>query len=541
MARPTQPLLHRQIARVSRRLFWQVLLDTLAWCWTGALVLATGWFLAQPWILNEPQPWLRWAVTGGLLGTASLLALILAVLRAPSRLAAALSLDERFGLKERVTTSLTLAPEQASSSAAQALLADVDQRIGKLDIGERFPIAMSRSAALVPAMAMLLACVAFLYDPTRGQATAAINEDKKPVPNAAAVDQKMKDLVKKKDEKKPADKLKSEELDQLEAKLEDIANRPRSTKEQLRDRIKEMTALEDEMKKREREMSEKQQSLKSQLRQLDRILDKEAEREGPAKDLQKAIKEGDFDKAKDEIERLAKKMQENELSDKEKQQLAKQLQKLEETLKNLSEQKDKEEELKKLAREGKLDAETLKRELAELKKDSQRLKEMADLAKKLGECQQCLQKGDAQAAAKNLQQAGDKLKKLGLDEQDLKDLQEQLQRLQECKECAANPNAMNKSQRPGGKRPVDPESPFKSFESRNKVDFDAKGKKIFDGYAPGENFKKKSTAEIAGEIQQASQEAPEAIEQQRIPRAARDMAKDYFRNLGGQAEKSQKK
>src|SRR5207247_2751941 len=128
---------------------------------------------------------------------------------------------------------------------------------------------------------------------------------------------------------------------------------------------------EDKMKKREREMSEKQQALKSQLRQLDRLADKEADREGPAKDLQKAIKEGNFEKAKDEIERLSKKMQENELSEKERQQLAKQLQKLEETLKNLAEQTEKEEELKKLAREGKLDAETLKRELAEHKKDSQ--------------------------------------------------------------------------------------------------------------------------------------------------------------------------
>jgi hypothetical protein len=57
---------------------------------------------------------------------------------------------------------------------------------------------------------------------------------------------------------------------------------------------------------------------------------------------------------------------------------------------------------------------------------------------------------------------------------------------------------------------------------------------MFDGYAPGQSFRKKTTAEIAGEVKQASQEAPEAIEQQRIPKAARDMAKGYFRNLGDQ-------
>src|SRR5205085_151835 len=108
MAGPTQSTLQKQIARVSRRLFWQTFLDTLMWCWTGALVLAIAWFFVQPLILEEPKPWLRWAVAGALVGTATFLALILAVLRAPSRLAAALSLDERFGLKERVTTSLTL-------------------------------------------------------------------------------------------------------------------------------------------------------------------------------------------------------------------------------------------------------------------------------------------------------------------------------------------------------------------------------------------------------------------------------------------------
>jgi uncharacterized coiled-coil DUF342 family protein len=532
--------LQLQIARVSRRLFWQTFLDTLAWCWTGALALAIVWFFAQPWVLNEPRVWLRWAVAGGLLGSASVLALVLAVLRAPSRLAAALSLDERFGLRERVTTSLTLAPEQVHTSAAQALLADVNQRIGQLDIGSRFPVGMSRSAAFVPAAALLLACVAFFYDPSQGQATLTGNDDgKKPPPNAAAIEQKMKELVKKREEKRPADKPKSEELQQLETKLEEIANRPRSTKDQLRERMQEMTALEEQMKKREREMSEKMQALKQQLKQLDRLGDREADREGPAKDLQKALKEGDLEKAKNEVERLAKKLEENELNDREKQQLLKQIQKLQEQMQNLAEQKDKEEELKKLAREGKLDAETLKRELENIKKDEQKMKELQDLAKKLGECKDCLQKGDSKSAAQKLQQAGNKLAKMDLDEEDLKDLREQLQKLQSAKDTAAG--GQQKSSRPGAKRPEAPESPFKSFESRNKVDFDAKGKKIFDGYAPGDNFKKRTTAEISGEIQQASQEAPEAIEQQRIPKAARDMAKDYFRNLGGQADKNQKK
>lgn len=73
------------------------------------------------------------------------------------------------------------------------------------------------------------------------------------------------------------------------------------------------------------------------------------------------------------------------------------------------------------------------------------------------------------------------------------------------------------------------------------MNFDATGKKIFDGYAPGQNFKKKSNAEIGGDIQQSTQTAPEAIEQQKIPKGAANMAKGYFQNLAGQKEKEGKK
>jgi hypothetical protein len=87
-----------------------------------------------------------------------------------------------------------------------------------------------------------------------------------------------------------------------------------------------------------------------------------------------------------------------------------------------------------------------------------------------------------------------------------------------------------------GRRPLGEKGAFKSFDAKAKTEFDAKGKKIFDGYAPGQSFKKKSTVEIEGEIRQAAQEAPEAVEQQRIPKAYRESAKGYFRNLGGQGD-----
>src|SRR5438093_1542533 len=83
-----------------------------------------------------------------------------------------------------------------------------------------------------------------------------------------------------------------------------------------------------------------------------------------------------------------------------------------------------------------------------------------------------------------------------------------------------------------GKRPIGDKTATKKIDARQRTEL-TKGKLIHEGYAPGQNFKQKTGPELAGEIKQAAQEAPDVIEQQPIPKAARDMAKGYFRNLGG--------
>jgi hypothetical protein len=88
-----------------------------------------------------------------------------------------------------------------------------------------------------------------------------------------------------------------------------------------------------------------------------------------------------------------------------------------------------------------------------------------------------------------------------------------------------------------GRRPLGKEQPYTKFDGKQGADFNPKGRKMLDGFAPGQNFKSKPGPEIAGEVRQAAQEAPEAIEQQKIPKAARDLAKGYFKSLGGQDEK----
>jgi len=554
MANASLSPLYRQLARVHRRLLLQSLVNTLIWFWVGAILLTAAWFLIQPLLLEQPPVWLRWVVAGGALGLATVVAAVVGALRAPSRLAAALSLDSEFGLKERVTTSLTLPPELEGTPAGQALLADVNQQIHGLDVGSRFPVKLSWSAALVPTGAAILALIALFYQPTRSQVNASTrNEAKESPANLADIDQKMKELNKKPREKPKIETLRTEDLERLEAELEKIANKPRDSKEDIRERVKEMTALEDEMKNMERELADKSRSLHEKMKQLDRMAQKD-QQDGPAKDLQKALAEGKFDKAREELERISKRIKNNEMSAKEKDQLQKQLEKMQQKLERLAQQKDKEEQLRKKN----LDPETLQRELAEMKKENQKLKELQDLSKELGKCKEALQKGDNQMAMDSLNKAGEKMKEMEGNDQDLDDLRDQLKRLRDANSSCCDGVGEQKQDEvqeqdmledlddpgPGGvgagKRPLGKDKPFKSFDSKVKAEFDAKGKKIFDGYAPGEGFRKKTGAEIAGEIKQASQEAPEAIEQQRVPKAAREMMKSYYEKMGQHADKELK-
>lgn len=430
MASVAVPPVHQQLQKVRRRLIFQSLVNWTIGCWVAALILAAVWFLVQPLLLEAPPPWLRWAVAGGLVGLATIIAAIVGLLKAPTRLATALSLDAEFGLKERVTTSLTLAPEQVASPAGQALLADVNQRVRDLDVRSRFPIRMNWTAALVPGAAMLLALIVVFYEPGKSSQLAANTRTDLSLtpPNANEIDQKMKELRKRVVEKKEANREKSELIKELEAELEKIANKPRSTKDEIRERVKEMTDLQESMQKHEKELAERAQSLKAQLKQLDKSTAQKDD-DGPAKDLQKALAEGKLDKAREEIERLSKRLLKNELSQKEKEQLAKQLDNLEKKLERMAQLKDKEEKL----RQANLDPETLKRELKKLEEEKKKLGGLQDLAKQLAQAQKSLKEGDMDSAAKSMSKAGDSMKNLDADE-DLQDLRDQLARLQDAKD-----------------------------------------------------------------------------------------------------------
>jgi hypothetical protein len=174
-----------------------------------------------------------------------------------------------------------------------------------------------------------------------------------------------------------------------------------------------------------------------------------------------------------------------------------------------------------------------------------KLKEAKELSDALEECQQCMKQGDAEGAANALKKAMNKMKKMGGDEQELKDLANKLQELAECKKCMGQGmcqgNGLGHGGRPGTKRPETKEGDFRAQLKRERLEFDAKGQKEITDFVQGRTFKKKPSAEMAGEVKQASQEAPEALEGQKLPRAAGDMTRGYYENLRNEAEGADKK
>jgi hypothetical protein len=535
MARASANPVQRQLARVSRRLFLQGLLDLLAWSWAAALVLVAVWLLVEPWIPAARPDLLRWAVPAGIGGAATLLAILFAVLRAPNRLVAALTLDERFGLKERVTTSLTLDAHTASLPAGQALLADTAEHVASLEVGERFPLRMRWNAVLVPLAGMALAAVFFFYEPARTQATTGpVDEGKKPIANKEEVEKKVEESKKKSLAKKQAEKTKPEPGDPFDDELQKILAKKRETQEEVRDRFKEITELKEKLKKDQDDLKDRAQAMKEQLQQVNKNAGGNG-KDGPAKEMQKALEKGDFKKAQEELEKLKKKLEDKDNPLTEKEQLQQQLKDMKEQVKRASDPAEAKKELEQLKRDGKIDQEQFDKALEKIKQNAAKMsesdrKQLEDVADALKAADQAMKDGDADKVADALKKAGDALKKtdelMEMQDRDQEDL-DQLADLQRALQNGmGGPGGIG-----AGRRPESEPHKTGSYTSKLKGQHDSKGAQELTGYAPGTSFKKKSSAEIAGEIKQASQDAPETIERQRIPRAASDMARGYFENI----------
>ncbi len=172
--------LKRQVRIARRRLSLQLFLRTLAWCWFGTLLAVA--------IIVGLDKFFPLSVAAPVWGVAALVSgLVLAIawtwMHLRSELEAALEIDRRFGLKERVSSSLALDDSQLATAAGQAVVQDAVRRLERLDVAGQFRIRLGRWAWLPVVPALLAFSLATFLEP-------AVDENQAAATTSAAAQQK---------------------------------------------------------------------------------------------------------------------------------------------------------------------------------------------------------------------------------------------------------------------------------------------------------------------------------------------------------------
>ncbi|MGC4003207.1 MAG: hypothetical protein QM811_08765 [Pirellulales bacterium] len=350
-----------------------------------------------------------WAYSwlGGAVVVATLGAAIWSYVKRPRSWEAALEIDRRFELRERVSSALSLDSELRNTAPGEALVNDALRKTERIDIPSKFRLGWSPRAlwSLVPGVAAF--ALMFLADPINPQSSASAKTD------AAQLAKQLKEttepLVKQLAERRKlaeeaGDPKTTELLKMLETEAKQLAEKANAGE---LDREKAVTKLNDLAKKiaEERDRRGGDDAMKRQMNQM------KSPGQGPAQDMARAMKNADYEKAAEQVKKLADKLNDPQASQEDKDKAAEQMNAMREQLENqiaadkkladeLAErQKALEEQLKEAEQKGdKQTADDLKQKLDQTAQDA------ANAQQKVDRNQQ------AQQLADNLKQAADGLK-----------------------------------------------------------------------------------------------------------------------------------
>jgi septal ring factor EnvC (AmiA/AmiB activator) len=535
--------LRKQIARVRRRLVLQQFLGVLAWAWFATLLAAaTAIFVQKQW-LSEVDGW-RWA--GYWLGGAVALGLIVAfawtlVFRLPE-LDAAIELDRRFGLKERVSSSLALAPEDFETPAGRALLDDTIRRVGKLDVDAKFPLVFKRSTWLPALPAALAFAFCFLADPTRSAQSDAqantvgikkqIKESLAPLPkNLSQIREKAED-----------NKMSPELVDQLR-KVED-GSRDLAKKDEG-DRNQALSKLNDLAK----ELEQRREKLADGEKFKDQLAAMKNMPKGPADKLAQDLKNGDFSKALKELQNLQKQLSEGKLDPEKMKELVQQMEAMKESLQKIVDNQQKMQEtlkqqIEKAQKAGDTQtAQNLQQQLSQLQSQQSQMNQLQDMANKMGQSAQAMKEGKTGEAQAALNKMASDLQSMQSEMAEMQMIDGALAEIESAKTGMGQQGQGNSDGRDGrkggngfadkgkangaeGDRPERVHD-TKTFDSRVKQEV-GKGSFVINGLVEGPNAKGQVMEEIKTQVEAAKHESEDPLTGQRLPRQQRDHVQQYF-------------
>jgi len=521
--------LEKQVRRAYRRLGFQRFLRVLGWCWFATLLVALGGIAVDKFYPTGVPAW-GWAAGALGLGLVAAAVWTLATRRGP--LGAAIEIDRRFGLKERVSSTLAMDPQERETEAGQALLKDAVRRVGRIDVAARFAVTPGKQVLLPLLPGVLAVLVALIPPMAENPAVAkadALKAKQQVEQSAKKLREKLADRQKKAQEKGLKD---AEELfKKLEQGTRDMAKGQTERKKALAT----LNDLSRQLQDRRSELgADKIKQELDQLKNLDR---------GPADKFAKAVREGDFKKAAEELEKIKQELAGGNLDAKQKQQLAGQLAQVQEKLKNLAQanqaaQKDLQNRIGQLRQAGQLaEASKLEEQLSKLLQQGPQMKQLDEMADKLGQCAQCLREGQLAEAADALGQLQANLQQQLGEMEMLNEAMEQLRQARNqmncpncggagCEACQGPPGMGMGPGRGQGPRP-EAEDQTATYDSQVRQK-PGEGAAVVTDLVEGPNVKGNPQEEIRQQSDAARRATTDPLTNRNIPRKHQAQVKEYF-------------
>jgi len=391
----------RQVGRARRRLVLEQFFRVFGWSLFTTLLLASiGLAIPRIWVVHvDHQLWdLSWIVGG--IGVGLVMAAIWTFVIRRSRLDAAIELDRRFGLKERVSSTLALTSDELGSDIGKALMIDAVRRVERIDVREQFKVSPTWRIILPLAPAIAVIVLVLLPNAATKQAEATTQP-------AAEIKKQIKTATQKLQEKLRESQKKAEEmglkdtdvLKEVNKELDKLANKETADR---KDALLKINDLAKDIEKRKQELG----GADKMRKELDKLKDIA---KGPADKMADALKEGDFGKAQEELKKLNEELKTGKLSKEDQEKLAKQLDQMKEKMQQaMQDQKEARERLQqqieqKLAEGNIGEAAKMQQQLDKLNENAKEQQEMMQqLADKFGLAAKALQEGgDPKEAAKH--------------------------------------------------------------------------------------------------------------------------------------------
>ncbi len=540
----------RQVSAAQRRLVMQQFLVIATWAlFVCLIVTAVGLAIPKIWPLDiDSRIWI-WSWVGGGCALGFLAAIVWTLIVRHDSLVAAIEIDHRFGLKERVSSTLALSDEDRSSEAGQALVSDTIHQVQRIDVRDSFPVRGSWRTLLplLPAIAIFV-LIAAVPDATREkQAAASLVKSA----DAEQINRSAKQLQKRlaRAEKKIQEKNLTDAevlLKELRAGIDELTRKSTLNR---KDALVRMNNLAETLEQR-RDKLGGIDKVRQQLNQLNNM------QQGPADKIAKAMKDGDFGKALEELKKLQDKLEAGELNDEEKKQLMDQLEKVRQKLNDMvdahQEAKRKlEEEIQRREAAGDREgAGKLQRQLDQLNSMNDQMSQLEQMANNLGQCGECLRNGDGQQAAAQLGEAAQQLEQLQQELDELETLDEMLEGIaaakeamncqacqgQGCEACMGGFGAGDQGNGFGmgegqgqGDRPEE-RNQTGMYETQVRGDLQP-GQAVRSGYAGGPNRAGRTMQEVKELIGSNLSEDADPLTEHRLPRKEREHAMEYFRRF----------